>query len=88
MISIPEMRNTMKAMAHIMPSLFPPQSDPYLQMVYDFVQCFQLQDNPEPRIICDALMVAVDNGMIHTCVVLRTVACECMILCERACWVG
>ena len=63
MISIPEMRNTMKAMAHIMPSLFPPQSDPYLQMVYDFIQCFQLQDNPEPRIVCDALMVAVDNGM-------------------------
>ena len=53
----------MQAMAHIMPSLFPSKSDPYHQIVSDFVQCFQLQENPEPRVICDALMIAVDNGM-------------------------
>jgi hypothetical protein len=72
MISIPEMRNTMKAMAHIMPSLFPPNSNPYLQLVYDFIQCFQLQDTPEPRIVCDAIMVAVDNGT-RKLKILRTV---------------
>ena len=63
LVLIPEMKSTIKAMAHVMPSLFLPQSDPYYQLVWDFVQCFQLQDNPEPKIICDALMVAVDNGM-------------------------
>ena len=34
-------------------------------MVHVYVQYFQLQKNPEPRVFCDALMVAVDNG-IHT----------------------
>lgn len=56
------MKSTIQALSHIMPSLFPAQSDPFVQMVLDFVQCFHMQDDPDPRIICDALIVAVDNG--------------------------
>ena len=57
------MGKTMKRIGHLMPQMFPSYStDPYVQMVYDFVRCFELQEIPDPKVLCDAIQIAVDNG--------------------------
>ena len=58
-------RNTIQIMDRIISGFFPPQTiNPYYFVVTDLVHCFKLQEGPDPTFICDALILAVNNGTI------------------------
>ena len=59
MIAVPEMRDAMQSLLPI----FPLNSNPYQDIVCDFVKCFEFQDSVESsKILCDAVIIAVDHG--------------------------
>ena len=37
------------------------------EMVDDFAKYFQRQNNPDPRVFCDVLIFAFENGMLLGC---------------------
>lgn len=53
--------------AEMMNSLYPYQrygyNNPFQEMFFGFGKFFRQQKTPEPRIFCDVLIFAVDNGM-------------------------
>ena len=57
--------NTIQTMNRIISDFFPPRIiNPYHLVVTDLVHCFKLQEGPDPTFICDALILAVNNGTI------------------------
>ena len=49
----------MAAIVHNMPG---GGMDPIELMVTDYVRCFVLQENPEPKVLLEAIVLAVEHG--------------------------
>ena len=66
MTDILGVQNTIQTMDRIMPGFFPSQMvNPYHIFVSDFVHCFELQENSDPKFLCDALILAVNHGIYY-----------------------
>lgn len=56
-------QNAKEALTKVMPSVFPTHANVYHLIIDDYIQCHQLQENPDLSVFCDVLIFAVDKGM-------------------------
>ncbi len=69
---------TFSGMRQAMESFLPafPTSDPYHEIVRDYLTCCSLQEDPNPKIFYEALVLAVDHGQyLQLCKIASELYC-------------